>query len=77
MKTIKDAGGRLHLSARNQQPGPVVHTPDDLNLSRHLSLILSVLRMAIESSSKEGEEIEVKVGMNRVGSIGEQAGYWG
>lgn len=77
MKIAKDAGGGLHLAARTQQPGPVVHTPDDLNFSRHLSPTLSVLRMANDSSSKEGEEIEVRVGMNRVGSIGEQAGYWG
>ena len=53
----------------------MVHILDDLNIPHHAQVILSVLGMTVEPSSQEGEKIEVRVAMNWVRSIGEQAGY--
>ena len=48
----------------------MVHTPDDLNISHHAQVTLSVLGMTVEPSSQEGEEIEVRVAMSWVRSTG-------
>ena len=71
-------GGLTYQPGTRLRPAAwtVAHIPHDTNLSHHSPVILSVLGMPMESSCLEGEEIEVRVGMNRIGSFGEQTGHW-
>lgn len=59
------SGTRISLAARNC--GPHI---DDLNISHHAQVTLSVLGMTVEPSSQEGEEIEVRAAMSWVEALG-------